>query len=56
LKSAAILTLLLCGFLLRAHGWQFLARQEKGPGMLLVIGGTLVTLSIVVVALATAGT
>jgi hypothetical protein len=52
-KSAAILTLILCGFFLRLQGWHFLAREDKGSGLLLVIGGTLVTLSIVVVALFT---
>ena len=53
MKSAAILTLILCGFFLRLQGWQFLAREEKGPGLLLVVGGTLVTLSVVLIALAT---
>lgn len=54
MKAAAILTLILCGFFLRMQGWQLLAREDKGPGLLLVVGGTLVTLSVVAVAVALA--
>ena len=47
MKSAAIVALLLCGFLLRFHGWQALALGRKSLGSALVVGGTIVTLSIV---------
>jgi len=49
MKSITLLALLLCGLILRTHGWQFLAHKQTLTGSLLVVGGTLVTLSIIVI-------
>jgi hypothetical protein len=47
LKSVALLALLLAGLVLRMQGWQLLCYRQTVTGALLVICGTLVTLSIV---------
>jgi hypothetical protein len=49
MKTGIIVALLFCGLLLRMQGWQFCAQKQTLRGFLLVIGGTLVTLSIVAV-------
>jgi hypothetical protein len=49
MKSITIIALLLCGLILRTHGWQFLAHKQTLAGSLLVVGGTLVTLSIIII-------
>lgn len=51
MKSPLFLVLLLLtGLVLRIHGWQFVVSEHPGLGFLLVIGGTIVTLSIVLLA------
>ena len=49
MKAAAIVALLVCGIIMRAHGWKFVAQEHKGVGFTLVLGGTLLTLGIVAV-------
>ena len=55
MKPSLILAFVLCGFLLRVHGWHCLMQQQTKPGLLLVLGGTLVTLSLVAVLLTSPG-
>ena len=55
MKSGVILALLLCGFIIRFHGWQFVIQERKGLGFAVVLGGTLVTLSIAAVLLLSTG-
>lgn len=55
MRLCTILALMLCGLLLRMHGWELVVLDQKRLGFLLVIGGSLVTASIVAVLAATIG-
>jgi len=56
MKSGIVLALLVFGLLLRMQGWQFLAHRRTLTGSLLVLGGTLVTLSIIALLAVATGT
>jgi hypothetical protein len=49
MKPLAIVALVWAGLVIRMYGWQFMSRSRTSEGFALVIAGTLVTLSIVLV-------
>ena len=49
MKPFAVIALVWAGLAIRMYGWQFMSRSRTGEGFALVVAGTLVTLSIVVV-------
>ena len=55
MKSCMVFAFLLLGLVLRMHGWSFVALEQTKLGFLLVIGGSIVTLSIVMVLAAPTG-